>query len=463
MRSARAASLDAEPRAKGARERSAPERQAQGEEGGILPAGSAIADQIILLVARLRARGVEVGLSEVIDAFEATRHVGLHSRATLRSALRATLVKRGAELDVFDRLFDVLFPPAPRSAVQTAVHELSSPAQTVAGDRDLRALAASLVDEHAGLEGGARGEQHHVRRVLRAADLARLLSEARRLEPGRSAAELRLRVDELRRLIEADVRQRLGAPEPDIAAHVEDFEFLNASRSQLTQMRQAVAPLATKIARRMARHRSSQESGRVNFRRTMRRSLSTGGVPLHICFERPRRHRPELIVLCDISGSVAEFSLFTLTLMTALSSELSRTRSFVFVDGVDEVTTLLEISGHAIEPWQLLRNANVIRSTGHSDYGDVFDEFWDIAAVDLQPTSTTLLVTGDARSNYRTPNVARLHEIARRCRRVYWLNPEPRDDWDTTDSLMSLYGEACTTTFEVRSLRQLRDAVERII
>ena len=428
-----------------------------------MAAGAAMVDQIIRLVDRLRVHGVEVGLSEVVDAFEATRHLGVSNRSDLRCALSSTLVKRAADVGVFDRLFDALFPLASRVGANSAVGETASPVEAIVGTGDLSSLAAQLVDEHSGLDGEARGEAHHVRRVLRAADLARLLSEARLAEPERSPSELRQRVDELRRLIEADVRSRLGAPESDIAAHVEDFEFLNASRAQLAQMRRAVAPLAAKIASRMARRRRSQDAGRVNFRRTMRRSLATGGVPLHICFERPRRHRPDLIVLSDISGSVAEFSLFTLTLMTALSAELSRARTFVFVDGVDEVTGLLESTGHAIEPWQLMRNANVIRSTGHSDYGDVFDEFWELAASDLHPTSTTLLVTGDARSNYRPANIARLHEIARRCRRVYWLNPEPRDEWDTADSLMSPYSDACTAAFEVRTLRQLQSAVERII
>ena len=428
-----------------------------------MTAGTAMVDQIVRLVDQLRAHGVEVGLSEVVDAFEATRHVGISNRSDLRSALSSTLVKRTADLDVFDRLFDALFPPAPRPRAEPGTSASASPAESVARDGDLGALAAQLVDEHGGLDGDVRGEMHHVRRVLRAADLARLLSEARQLEPERSPGELRQRVDELKRLIEADVRSRLGAPEADIGAHVEDIEFLNASRAQLAQMRRAVAPLAAKIASRMARRRRSQDAGRVNFRRTMRRSLATGGVPLHICFERPRRHRPDVIVLSDISGSVAEFSLFTLTLMTALSAELSRARTFVFVDGIDEVTDLLESTGHAIEPWQLLRNANVIRSTGHSDYGQVFNEFWAQVAPSLQPTSTTLLITGDARSNYRSPNVARLHEIARRCRRVYWLNPEPRDEWDSADSLMSPYSDACTAAFEVRTLRQLQSAVERII
>ena len=425
--------------------------------------GTAFADQIFRLADRLRAHGIDVGMSEVIDACEATRQVGLGNRAALRSALASTLVKRIPDQRIFDHLFDILFPPAPRPEVRDNADASLSPAEAIASDRDLSALAAQLVDEHGGLDGEVRSNAHHLRRVLRAADLARLLSEARRLSPERGVGELRERIDELKRSIQADLHVRLGTPDPETASCVTDIEFLGASRAQLTQMRSAVAPLAYKIASRIARRRSSHSSGRVNFRRTIRRSLGTGGVPLHICFDRPHRRRPELFVLSDISGSVAEFSLFTLTLMTALSAELSRTRSFVFVDGVDEVTDLLESTDHAIEPWQLLRNTSVIRTTGHSDYGGVFDEFWELAAGNLQPAATTLLITGDARSNYRSPNFTRLHEIARRCRRVYWLNPEPRDEWDTTDSVMTLYAGACSASFEVRTLRQLQAAVERII
>jgi len=55
-----------------------------------------------------------------------------------------------------------------------------------------------------------------------------------------------------------------------------------------------------------------------------------------------------------------------------------------------------------------------------------------------------------------------LERIADRCRRVYWLNPEPRRDWNTFDSELASYAPHCDATYEVRNLRQLVAAVEQL-
>ena len=110
-----------------------------------------------------------------------------------------------------------------------------------------------------------------------------------------------------------------------------------------------------------------------------------------------------------------------------------------------------------------MRNTNVVRDDGHSDYGSVLQQFWDeIGSADLR-SSWTVLITGDARSNHREPLDAVLGDIAGRCRRVYWLNPEPRDEWDTHDSVMERYAAHCSDVFEVRTLRQLAAAVEEVL
>ena len=307
-----------------------------------------------------------------------------------------------------------------------------------------------------------RSERHHVQRVFLAADIARLMSRVRIADPDLDPALIRARVDELKRLIGADVRAQLDiAAVPDIEAELQDVDFLEASRAELEQMRAAIRPIARKLAARLARRRQHRV-GRVNMRRTMRRSLGSGGVPIDVLHDRPRAHKPELFVLCDISGSVADFSVFTLTLMSALSAELARTRSFVFVDAVDEVTDLLASTQHGIEPWQLLRNTNVIGRDGHTDYATVLEHFWrDTCDRDLHRTST-LIVTGDARTNHRGTGEQWLERIAERCRRVYWLNPEPRADWNTFDSELARYAPHCDATFEVRNLRQLVAAVEQL-
>ena len=425
----------------------------------------AIVDRTVGLGRALQSHGVNVSLSEIIDAAESTTAVDLGSRDELRIALRATLVKDPRHYPYFDVAFDSFFPatavrahdPDDRSALDDRL------VAAVGEGGDLAAVAAMLIDEHAGLDGELRAERHHVQRVFLAADIARLMSRVRIADPSVDVAAVRARVDALKRLVAEGVRARLGADGlPALDEGLEDIAFLDASRAELDQMRDAIRPIARRLAARLEQRRRHQ-TGRANLRRTMRRSLASGGVPIDVVHDRPRARRPELFVLCDISGSVAEFSVFTLTLMSALSAEIARTRSFVFVDAVDEVTELLESTRHGIEPWQLLRNTNVIGSDGHSDYAAVFEQFWrEVGERDLRSTST-VIITGDARTNHRGTGDAWLAEIAARTRRVYWLNPEPKRDWDTHDSEATAFAAHCHAAFEVRTLRQLVDCVERLL
>ncbi len=421
-----------------------------------------LADRTVRLGRALQAHGVNVSLSEIIDATRSVGEIDLRSRTELREALRATMIKDARHYPLFEREFDHCFPARPHRAGGDDRSDPVDLLAAMASGEGLADAAAALVDEHGGLDGEIRTEKHHVQRVFHGADIARLMSRVRIADPSVTPEQLRARVDELKRLIAADVRSQLETDlDPGIAPDVQDVDFLEASRAELDQMRAAIRPIARKLASRLARKRQHR-SGKANIRRTVRRSLGTGGVPLDVAHDRPRAHKPELLVLCDISGSVADFSLFTLTLMAALSAEVARTRSFVFVDAVDEITDLLATTDHLIEPWQLMRNTNVIGADGHSDYGAVFEQFWDETGQHDVGRNTTLMITGDARTNHRGTGVEWLARLEERARRIYWLNPEPRDEWNTFDSEMDVYARHCHSTHEVRTLRQLVACVEHL-
>ncbi len=435
---------------------------------------SPLLDRVVVLARGLHGRGFDVSPAATVDAATALTHLDLGDldrvrRADLRACLRATLVKQPDPRGTFDELFDRAFPAAYRGTAPGADRgaELDIGADALldalTGDADLGELAAALVGAHAGLDDSAsRAARHHIQRVLHAVDLARLMMLALRDREGSDPAAVRARVDELKRLLAAEVHARV-ADESDPAApsDTDRIEFLHATRAQLADMRAAVHPLARRLATRLAQRRQQATSGRLDMRRTLRRSLATGGVPLDVAERRRRPHRPELYVLADISGSVAEFSVFTLTLVAALTAELPRTRAFVFVDAVDEITELLERTGHQIEPWQILRNTNVIGATGHSDYGTALAQFAEMVGGALGGAAT-VLVSGDARSNHRPSGAAALGELARSCRSVFWLNPEPRADWGTHDSAIDEYRPHCTDVFEVCTLAQLEACIERI-
>ena len=465
-------------------------------------AGDGILAMLLRLFAALRDGGVDVSLGEVLDAASAMRHVDLLDRDALRTAMQATLIKRPEDLAVFSSLFDECFPlrrgadpVEAASGAGTADVVTAAPGVGIAGadlgaellralrDADvdaLRLLAVDAVDRYAGMDTTKGGERYFLHRVLRALDLANLLVaamvEARAAMGDSDPAELRRlrddlarRLEQYRRMLAEEVRARLRELSHGIAGtglvaprRLEDVDVLAASTTELRQMRQAVRPLARKLASRVSQQRRRHQRGRVDMRRTIRRSLAFGGVPMDVALRRRRPGKPDVVVLCDISGSVAEFAHFTLLLLHALQSELAGLRSFVFVDGVAEVTRVLEAAEVHLDPRLLVTLPGVIAADGHSDYEGAFKRFLDAQSQALRP-GTTVIIAGDGRTNYRPAGVGTFREICQRVRRVYWFNPEPTDDWGTDDSALPLYRQSCTGVFEVRSLSQLADAIAGIL
>jgi uncharacterized protein with von Willebrand factor type A (vWA) domain len=123
----------------------------------------------------------------------------------------------------------------------------------------------------------------------------------------------------------------------------EDIDVMHATRDELAMLHRVLQPLSRKLAVRLARKRRHGRKGPLDFRATMRRSLSTGGVPIEPRFRHPRPAKPEIFVIADISGSVASRSPASrCTSSTPSRSQFSKVRSFVFVDGIDEVTRFFE-------------------------------------------------------------------------------------------------------------------------
>jgi uncharacterized protein with von Willebrand factor type A (vWA) domain len=470
-----------------------------------------LARVILAFVHRLRDAGVPVSMVETLDAIGSLRHIELADRSQFRSTLAATLDKRVEHRGVFDSLFDIYFalqrkPPDVRTSLDrpgagegdsdgrgSDLGEISG--EEVSTDflemllRALRSgeqgimqiLAQVAVQQFAGItEDRSATERYYLYRVLRQLELSELLRRAILQE--REDADARTpfldrlirdeqtrRVEEFRKLIAREIRHRLvelrGAAHAAQAFHdrpIEDVDFLTASPTELRQMRESIRPLTQKLAARIARRRRFRRHGRLDIRRTMRRSLQAGGVPLDPSFRLPKASKPDLYVLCDISGSVAEFARFTMSFLYALKEEFSKIRLFAFVDGIDEVTEAMREGSHQLAPRNLLYRKNVIQGDGHSDHGNVFRRFWHVYGHAALDPRATVIVTGDARNNFRDPGGEMLREISERARKLYWLNPEPRAQWNTGDSIVDAYASMCTGVFEARNLRQLGEFVYQI-
>ncbi len=351
------------------------------------------------------------------------------------------------------------------------------------GDDSLvRAISKQAVKRYAGMEPGRPvGGTYYLYRTLRNLDLdglmERLMEQSREDAPGDlTPLEERLerdefddRIEKLKKEIEAEIRRRLVADRGAEAMAKtlrkplpEDVDFMHASREEMANLRRAIYPLTRKLAVRLARKRRHGRKGPLDFRNTVRHSLSYGGVPAELKFRYPRPSKPEIIVIADISGSVAAFARFTLHLVYAISGQFSKVRAFVFIDGLDEVTHMFEgVDDIAEAVHRVNTEADVVWVDGHSDYGHAFEVFWDAYGKDVNSKSTVLIL-GDARNNYHAAQSWILKEIEQKARKLFWLNPEPKAYWDTGDSIVGEYGAHCDGVFEVRNLRQLEKFVDNL-
>jgi uncharacterized protein len=376
-------------------------------------------------------------------------------------------------------------PPSAGFGSQSQTADADMLAELVAalqgGDRAaLDHLAGRYVAAYAGLSAQPGSERSHYYRVLRAADLANLLASVMRQQrtdqpevmddpflAKLELTELSKQVDHFRQLIAEHIRGHLddlraaNGQEP-MRADLADLDLLDASVTDLRALREVVRPLARKLASRLAQRRRFHRRGRLDMRRTLRHSLAYGGVPVEVRMRARRASKPEIVMLCDVSGSVAEFAHFTLTLMQGMHEEMARLRTFVFVDGVADVTETLAAADADFDPRFLIHQPGAVIADGHSDYGAVLAAFARSHA-DVVTPSTTVIVTGDARTNFRAAGFEEFAALAGRARRVYWFNPEPRDDWDTKDSEISRFATWCTAVFEVRTLTDLIHAVSHVI
>ncbi len=348
-------------------------------EGGLLGREIAFFDA-------LREAGVPVALSEVIDATRAMGAIDLLDREALRQAFAATAVKRPNHRPTYDRLFDLWWPavtgdpsragsadgdgegegaggegdgPADPEALREALRDL-----LLQGDEDaLRRFAREVVTDLGRADASPGRQNWFSYRVLRALSPETLIASLlERLLAGPGARRARRAGRPADRAASGSgssrrwSRPRCAAGWPRTAASSRSAgRWCSRSPSRSTscgpagddmaELRRQVFPLARRLATRLTARRRLGRSGRLDFRRTVRASLATGGVPL-VTHHRPHKpHKPELVVLCDVSGSVAGFAHFTLMLAYALREQFTKVRAFAFIDTVDEVTRFFTPGG----------------------------------------------------------------------------------------------------------------------
>jgi uncharacterized protein with von Willebrand factor type A (vWA) domain len=465
-------------------------------------------EKILEFCRLLRRGGIDISFTQIADVMRAVSEVGFN-RDDFYIALRSILIADHADKPLYDRLFRLFFLSLSRQEASVDAGE----ADAVSGKEPagITAEIARFVDGTGmGRGAGASPYQLLIRAVRehnsllleRLAQVAvkslgplshdnlqnmdNTMVQAKvaigwyeavnRLERARTLENVSEEVyagwtdrlgwleNRIEQLLEDIFVKLFGIEAIDEIAHaanLKEKEFYRLDRIEVEEIRRRITRLARKLASKYARRYRRAKRGDLDLRRTARQALLTGGRPVRLRYRQKKVSKPELCVLCDVSGSVAMFSEFMLQLVYTIQNRFRAVRSFLFVDKVDEATSFFKNEDIEAALGEAFANTYFSYS-GFSDYGRVFTLFANNYLSGISPRST-LIILGDARNNWRLDEKDFLQKIAEHVRRILWFNPQPMDKWDKDDSIMRVYEPYCRQVFECRNLRQLEDVIEAII
>lgn len=415
-------------------------------------------------VTRLRKAGVRISVAETLDAMAAVSETGLE-REVLREALAATLVKDESDRTVFDATFDAHFPLLAADG-STGKGKRRGARTGGEGDASQASRAGSGTGSGAGAAPPSPRDDAEPARPQRDAKPRRNAERAEGSDQEEKRAAARPaapRRDDVTAARSHDVREKpVAASRGDVVRDESESRgeaavprarfvrrpFADLDPDALDDARAAAREIGRRFAARAARRERRTRRGRIDIRRTIRRAVARGGALVDLQRRGRRPGRPDLVVLCDVSGSVARASDLLLSLLAACESAFGHVARFVYVDHLVPVDYE---DGH-------IRPEGDLDLYGFSDLGNVLAEL-EATAGERIDRRTVLLVLGDARNNRRPARADVLRRIARRARAVVWAVPEPRMRWDTGDSALASYVPSCDRVLEATSLAGLAAAV----
>ncbi len=442
-----------------------------------------------------RGAGLRVSAAEGIDAARAVDLIGYADRTVLKDTLGLLLAKTPDEKAAYEEVFDLYFKRDEFAGDKaddrddSEPNEASSPSNGEGGDgmggqggqslgsllsSDDRATLATAMEQaarEAGIENIRFFTQKNLyaRRIL---DRMGLRALERDMEAMRQtgtpeglgrAQFLEGKVDQLRDAVRDFVERNLilyakGETEKFREELLKSARLSNLERRDLDRMRILVRQMAKKLAARYAKTRRRRLRGQLDTRRTLRRNMGWGGIPFITVWKQKRIEKPRVMVLCDVSGSVAAMAQFLLMFMYSINEALSDIRSFAFAGSLIEVSDILE--KEPVE--EAITKIMSLIGFGSSNYGNSFADFED-GWMKYVTNKTTVIILGDARGNRTDPRTDVIGRLSQRSKRIIWLNPEYRSAWGTGDSDMYRYAPFCNLVTVCSTLRHLERAISDIL
>ena len=405
----------------------------------------------------LHLAGLTVSPQETADAGKILIKLGMDDREVVKTALRTVYAKTREEQLTFDRVFDGFF----------------------ISEEAMRAQAKKRAEEDAALEQARKEAEEQLQLNGQPMDFSEnqlntfvsMPSEERRkltrfLEKYRGNAERNPKLYTnfihsvfARTLLEQQMRME----DAGVGAEAMDPEigllFRDISEFQDTEIPKAI-DIIQNISRQIngelsAKRRQGGHSGKLDFRRTIRKGLETGGSLYRLRYKKKRHQRKHLLVLCDVSGSMVQFSEFALRFIQSLNQVSESSRVFLFSE------EMFEADPFSLQNMDHFRN--YVRQWGvygkGTDLGSALDALCDLQPAALNP-ATTLLILSDTKTIDQNRAVAALQRAKHLSGRVLWLNPIPEHQWQYIRSVQ-VFSSLCSMV-ACNTLGALANACRRL-
>ena len=388
--------------------------------------GGTLYDRLIRFVNDLRAQGMNVGIRETEDMLRALELVGFSDRDTVRTAMRAILCGSKREMETFDRLFSLTFVSAEdfernREAMARARMELEQRRREL--EETLTVNGKPIEFREDLKDGYARMPQEERDRLKDIADrFSGKMEHAPRLYEGFIRSVFMESLLEQQMVLE-DAAE--GAQQADSDADLMFRDISNFKESEIPRAHQLIDQVTRRInGDVVARRRSAGRSAALDFRRTIRAGLSSGGALCTLKYKRRHSRRKRVVMLCDVSGSMLQFSEFAIRFIKSLSEVSDHSEIFLFSEQV------LRVSPFAME--NIDQFGSYVRHSGvwgrGTNVGRALEAVLGAAPSVLTP-GTVLMVLSDAKSVDLNRAEAALRQAVRRAGSVLWMNPIPEAKW----------------------------------
>ena len=435
----------------------------------------------------LRSSDLRVSTSESIDAMNVVSEIGLEDRSLLKHSLSFSLAKTLREKEIFNECFDNFFKENYMNINEDKLTQKNNEKDPVINnpdaldknensleelynnsDRTSLMTAMALAARDANLQDIRLFTQvgMFTRKIFDEMGLEKLNNDIfqasregniKREEDLKNIREnLRL---EIREYIENQVKLRTSNTGKQLREDaLSQMRLTQADKSDYKIMSGIIKKMARRLISVHSRRKRKSQRGLLDIRSTIRANQEYDGILFETVWKKTKVDRPKIVALCDVSGSVANVSRFFLMFLHSLTEILPNVRTFAFSNKAGEVTDLFENKDIEVAAAETL----LLNGGGSTDYGQAFVDLEGLLENNID-RKTTVIILGDARSNYGDPRCDVLKTIQEKSKRILFLNPEPKSVWGTGDSEMLRFVPYCSKSKVCSSLFDLERVVDDML